>query len=481
MTDSPITAEPVTPGSGSRATSNLVLILLCLAQFMLVLDISVVSVALPAIQEHLGFQGGDLQWVVSAYAITFGGFLLLMGRVGDLFGRRRMFLIGVGVFTAASAACGAAGSPGVLMAARAVQGVGAAMVSPAALSLLTTSFAEGPARNRALGVWGAVAAAGAAAGVLLGGILTDTAGWRWIFLINIPVGVLVIVSTPRLIPAGRPTSRERFDVAGAVFITTSIAALVYAFSRVEGSGARSVPVLGSFGVALVALAAFVATERRSAAPLIHLSIFRSRQLSAANTVELIVSAAIVGQAFFGSLYLQRVLGFSAIQTGLAFLPTTVLVMVSATLAPKLLARRGIKTVVLIGTLGLAGALALLSRAPVDGSYAKDFLPGLAIFGLALGATFTGALVGATTGVREQDQGVASGIVNTAEQIGTSLGIAVLASVAASRTTAAVDAGSPALTALNAGYGRAFLVAAGFALVALIVALVAYPNPSTPRS
>jgi EmrB/QacA subfamily drug resistance transporter len=475
------TPDTPPPGEPVRGTSSAVLLVLCLTQFMLILDLSVVSVALPSIQDGLGFKGSDLQWVISAYAITFGGLLMFAGRVGDLFGRRRFFVIGIAVFGAASAACGAATGPTLLIIARAMQGIGAAIASPAALSLLTTSYEEGPARNKALGAWGAVAAGGAAAGVLLGGILTDTLGWRWVFLINVPIALAIIATTPRLIAPSIPIQRQPIDIIGALSITTAVAALVFGLSRIEATGIGSATVIVSLTIAAFALALFIATELKVATPLVRLSIFRSRQLTAANIVEMLVSAAIIGQAYFGSLYLQRVLGFSAIRTGLAFLPNTLVIMISATVVPKILTRTGVKSIVLAGTLGLAAAQGLLARLPVNGSYLRDFLPGLVIFGLALGATFTGALVGATTGVNEHDQGLASGIVNTAEQIGSSLGIAILASVAASRTGTAIANCNTDRAALNAGYGRAFAVASGLALAAFLLALVLYPNHRKPKA
>lgn len=457
--------------SGQR----LLLFLLTLTQFMLVLDVAIVSVALPRIQQDLGFGVANLQWVVSAYALTFAGFLILGGRVGDLFGRKKVFLAGVSVFTVASLAAGMAVNPIMLIVARGLQGLGGAFASPAALSLLTTNFAEGDDRNRALGVWGAVAAGGASAGVLIGGLLTDLLDWRWVFFVNVPIGVaLVLASLPKIRESLESGAARNLDVAGAVTITGSLTALVFAISRLESESITdSVVVQGSLTVGLILLAVFIVVELRSDQPLVPFRIFKSRRLTAANVIEMLNSAVIVGVSFFISLYLQQVLGFSPLTTGIALLPTTLAVMVVANVVPRLLGRVDVKTIIVTGSTVMTIAMLTLSRVKVDGAYLTDVFGPLLLVGIALGFTFTGALVAATSGVENEYQGLASGILNTSQQVGFSLGIAVLAFAAASRTLELSDLDS--LEALNAGFQRAFLIAASFGLMATVLALLVLPN------
>lgn len=462
--------EPTVHQSSSK---RWVLVVLCVVQFMLVLDVAIVAVALPWIQDDLAFDVADLQWVVSAYALTFAGFLILGGRAGDLFGRRRFLLAGITVFTLASLACGLAQSSIWLVIARGVQGFGGALASPAALSLLTTTFAEGEERNRALGVWGAVAAGGASTGVLIGGVITDVLDWRWVFLVNVPIGVVLVVAASRAISESRDHSMSsRLDIAGSVTITASLIAFVYGLSRVEGDGLASATVVGWFTAGVISAAAFIAIELRSDHPLVPLRIFRSRQLTVANIVEMLNSAVIVGVSFFVSLYLQQSLGYSPIATGLGLLPNTVGVMVVATLVPKVIPRVGVKTVIVAGSTVMTLAMLALSRIDADGSYLSDVLGPLLLVGVGLGCTFTGALVAATAGVADDDQGLASGLLNTSEQVGFSLGIAILASAAASRTAELAD--RPPLEALTGGFQRAFEVGAGIALLATVIAVIFLP-------
>ncbi len=449
------------------------LLVLCGAQFMLVLDIAVTNVALASIQTDLGFRPDQLQWLVTAYTLIFGSLLIFFGRAGDLWGRRRLFLLGVAVFSAASLLCGLAQTPGQLIAARTLQGLGAAIVSPSALALLTSTFQEGSARNRALGVWGAVSAGGAAAGMLLGGAMTEYAGWRWVFLVNVPVGALILVALPRLVGEVRTRATGRLDVPGAVTVTAGLVALVWALSQIEARGAGSPAVLAAGAAAVVLLTAFVVIELRAPAPLMPFSLFRSRGVAAADLVTVLTSAVVIGQSYFISLYLRQVLEYPPLQTGLALVPITLTVMVVATAVPRILPRVGARVVLVTSGAFLAVGMLLYSRLPVDGDY-LDVLPGSLLAAAGLGCSLVAATIAATEGVRPDQQGVASGVLNTAQQVGGSVGLAVLATLAASRT-ADLGVSADPTTALNGGFRLAFVVAAGFAVAAALLALVLMPG------
>lgn len=465
--------------SPAAARPGLILAVLCVAQFMLVLDISVTNVALVSIQGELGFVTADLAWIVTAYTLPFGSLLIFFGRVGDLFGRRRLFMIGLAVFSIASLACGLAQDPGQLLAARAVQGVGGAMLSPAALSLLTSNFEEGNSRNRALSVWGAIAAGGAAAGMIIGGVLTDTAGWRWVFLINVPIGLAILAVTRSIVSESRGTGKERLDVPGAFLITGAMVALVYGLTEVPGRGLVSPIVLGCLAASVVLLVTFVLVEKRSKAPLVDLSIFRNISVSGANLFSLFSSAVIVGQSFFLSLYFQQVLGWSPLETGLALVPTTVVVVGVAAVIPRVLTRVGVKVVLATAGLLLAAGMLLQARMPIGGSYLADVLPAIVVTGIGLGLGFVGSTIAATNGVPQRQQGLASGLLNTSQQLGGAVGLAALATVAAGRTAASLSDGNAQLLALNDGFSFGYTVAAGFALAAAAVALLLVPGRSKP--
>jgi len=440
------------------------LLLLCMAQFMLILDVAIVNVALPSVQEDLGFAPADLQLVVTAYALPFGGLLLLGGRAADLLGRRRIFVWGLGLFTVASLLCGLAPTAGVLVAARALQGAGAALVAPAGLSLLTTIFPEGAARNRALGAWSAVAAGGGAAGLILGGVLTEFAEWRWVFLVNAPVGIAVVLASLRTLPEGRPETRGAgLDLPGAATATLGLMALVYGLSRGEregfGDGTTFALLLGS----VVLLAAFVLVELRAQNPLVPFGIFRSRTLAGANLATLLFSAVVIGANFFPTLHLQQVLLFSPLQTGLAFLPMTVVAALTSALAARSVGRVGARGLLLSGMIALAaGSLLLLGVSP-DGGYLTDVLPGMVLVAAGMGVGFTVGTLAATSGVEAGRQGAASGILTTSQQVGGAVGLALLATVAAAAT--GEETGVPAAEALVGGFRAAFLAMCGFGLLA----------------
>ncbi len=466
--------------AGTRATvarPGLVLLVLCVAQFMLVLDISVTNVALASIQRDLGFPVGDLQWIVTAYTLAFGSLLVFAGRAGDLFGRRRLFVAGLVVFSLASLLCGLAQEPWQLVAARALQGLGGAMLSPSALSLLVTTFAEGPERTRALGVWGSIAAGGAAAGMILGGVLTDLAGWRWVFLVNVPVGVLALAGAVRMVPESRLPERTRLDVAGALTVTAGLVALVYGLTRV---GADSTEVVAWLALAALLLGAFVVVERRVAAPLVDFGLFRSRSIRAANLFSLLTTAVVVGQSFFLSLYLRNVLGYSPLRTGLALVPITLVVVAVATSMPRLLPRLGIRVVLALAGLLQAAGMLLAVRFTPGGSYLADVLPAIVVAAAGLGLGFVGATIAATAGVAPREQGLASGVLNTSQQVGGAVGLAVLATLAAGRTADRLAAGSEPASALTAGFSLGFAVATAFALAATVAAVLLAPG-RTPAS
>jgi EmrB/QacA subfamily drug resistance transporter len=454
----------------TRATNPwIVLVLICLAQFMVVLDGTIVNVALPSIQTDLQLSESSLQWIINAYTLAFGGFLLLGGRLGDLLGRKRLFLIGLVIFTGASLLDGLAGSENVLIGARALQGLGAALISPAALSIIATTFAEGAERARALAVWAAIAIGGSAVGLILGGALTQYVAWPWIFFVNVPVGIAAFVLSLRLVPESRATHVERrYDVAGAVTVTAGLMGLVYAIVGAQDAGWTSARTLGLFGAAIALLAAFVAIESRTSAPLVRLSIFRVRSLLTANVAMLLAMSGMFAMFFFNTLYLQRVLGYGPLEAGLAFLPFTAGIMVSASLASQFAPRLGVRPIAAAGFLLTAAGLALLTQVPTSGSYVADVLPGLVLAALGIGAVFMPLTLIATTGLADEDQGLASGLFNTSQQVGGALGLAVLSTLASSRMTA--TAGSPQ-AALVTGFHWAFGAAAIVTLAALAVMLI----------
>ncbi len=439
--------------------------LVCFAQFMVVLDATVVNVALPSIQNDLGLSEANLQWIVNAYTLVFGGFLLLGGRAGDLLGRKRLFLFGLVVFTVASLLDGLSTSSGMLIGSRALQGLGAAFISPAALAIITTTFQEGAERAKALGVWAAIAIGGSAVGLVVGGALTQLLSWPWIFFINVPVGVAVLVLSLRYLPESRDEEAHRsFDVAGAVSITAGLMILVYAIVQAGEHGWTSARTIGLFGLAAVLHVAFVAIERRSKAPLVRLSIFGVRSLLAANVSMFLVASGLFAMFFFNTLYIQRVLGYGPLGAGLAFLPFTAGIMVSAGFASKFTPRLGVRPVAIGGMIVTIAGMMLLTRISVDGSYASDVLPALVLTALGLGAVFVPLTLVATTGLENEDQGLASGIFNTSQQIGGALGLAILASLAASKTASATGVSQQA--ALVEGFHVAFAGGAAFMVVAL---------------
>jgi len=448
----------------------LALALLSAVQFMVVLDIAVVNVALPSIQVDLGFSQGNLQWVISAYALVFGGLLLLGGRAADLLGRRRVFLAGLVVFTAASLLAGLAWSEESLIAARALQGLGAAVISPAALSILSTTFAEGKERNIALGVWGAVGGFGAAAGVLLGGIFTDTLGWEWIFFVNVPVGVVAFLLAPVLLDESRDARVQHFDATGAVLVTTGLASLVYAITQAGQDGWLGEETVGFGVLALALLAGFVAWELRQDEPLMRFGILRSSTVSGANVAGLILGTALFSMFLMLTLYMQQVLGYSPMKTGVAYLAVAGTAIVWSTVAAQLVTRIGVKPVLVVGMLSLTAGLAYFTQVSVGGSYLGDLLPGFLLAGLGIGFSFVPISIAALAGVSNSEAGLASGLFNTSQQVGGALGIAALSSIATSRTEDAVASGSALPDALVTGFTGAFtagLVVAALGILAAV--------------
>jgi EmrB/QacA subfamily drug resistance transporter len=462
------------PSSYTPRSKNLALLLLAMTQFVIVIDASIVNVALPSIGSHLHFSRTDLSWVVNAYTLTFGGFLLLGGRLADLLGRRRMFMLGLVVFSLASLAGGMAQSEGWLLAARAVQGLGAAIVSPAALSIITTTFGEGAERNRALGIWGAVAGAGGAAGVLLGGILTSGLSWRWVLFVNVPIGLAAASLAPRTLMESRAENGDRtFDLPGAITVTAGLSLLVYAIVEAVNVGWGSSSTLLKLAGAVVLLVAFLIVERRERHPLMPFSIFRLRTLRGANIVGLLIGMSLFSMFFFISLYLQNVLHYSPIRTGISYLPLAVGIIVSAGAASQLVTRIGFKPTLIAGLLFVAGGLIWFSRVPAPGgSYAADVLGPSLLAAVGLGLAFVPVTIAAVTGTRPDEAGLASGLINTSQQVGGALGLAILATIANSRTQSVLHAGMHSATvALTKGFDRAFLVGAGFAVLGAILAAV----------
>jgi EmrB/QacA subfamily drug resistance transporter len=457
----------------STATNKwLALALLAAAQFVVILDASIVNVALPSIGADLNFSQENLSWVVNAYVLVFGGFLLLGGRMADLLGRRRLFMAGLVLFALASLAGGLSQSEGQLIAARAVQGLGAALLSPAALSLVTVLFAEGAERNKAMGVWGAVAGSGGAVGVLLGGMLTEWAGWEWVLFVNVPVGIAAALLAPRLLPESRNEGARHFDFAGAVSVTAGLSLLVYALVDANDAGWGSAQTLGLGGLALALIAAFYAIERRSKAPLMPFpGIFRIRTITGINVSAVLIAAALFSMFFFISLYMQQVLGFSALEAGLAYLPLAVGIIVTAGATAGLVTRFGFKPVLVSGLIVTAGGLVWFSQVSPGGSYVGDVLFPSLLAAVGLGLAFVSMTVAAVSGVETHEAGLASGLINTSQQIGGALGLAVLATVANGRTDDAFATGASQATALTEGFQAAFAVGAGLAVAGAVLAMV----------
>jgi len=451
----------------------LALYVLCGGTLMIVLDTTIVNVALPSIRTDLGFSQTSLAWVVNAYLLTYGGFLLLGGRLGDLFGHRRLFLTGISLFTLASAACGLANSQALLVGARAVQGLGGAVASAVGLSLMMTLFTEPADRAKAMGVFGFVASGGGTIGVLLGGVLTDSLDWHWIFLVNLPIGLVVVLLSLRLLPAAQPaTGTRRLDAGGAITVTSALMLAVYAIVNGNTAGWTSTQTLGLLAASAAFFGVFLAIESRVAAPLMPLGLFRLRNVATANVVGVLWAAAMFAWFFLSALYLQLVLGYSPLQVGLAFLPANLIMGVfSLGLSAKLVMRYGIKPPLSLGLLLAAVGLALFVRAPVGGSFLIDVLPSMLLLGFGAGIALNPVLLAAMSDVKPEESGLASGVVNTAFMMGGALGLAVLASVAAHRTDTLRASGDSAASALTGGYHLAFVVGSLFALVASVAGAV----------
>ena len=447
------------------------LALLSIVQFMVILDIAIVNVALPSIQVDLGFSQQNLQWVISAYALVFGGFLLLGGRAADLLGRRRVFLLGLVAFAVGSLVAGLAWSEASLIGARAIQGLGAAIISPAALSILMTTFREGRERNIALGVWGAVAGFGAAAGVLLGGIFTDALSWEWIFFINIPVAVAAFALTPILLAESRDARAEGFDAFGAVLVTAGLSTAVFAITKANDYGWGSGRTIGLLAAAVVLLVAFVTAELRAKDPLMSFSIFRIKTVAGANVAGFILGTALFSMFLMLTLYMQQVLGYSALKTGLAYLALAGTSIVWATVASQVVTKIGVKPVLVTGMSLLTVGLVYFTQVSVDGSYLRDLLPGFLVVSAGMALSYVSISIAALAGVEAKDAGLASGLMNTSQQIGGALGIAILSAVAIADTKNAVATGEPVPAALTSGFQAAFWVGAVVAALGALVALV----------
>ncbi|HEY1315793.1 MAG TPA: MFS transporter [Gaiella sp.] len=454
----------------------LVLAVVGAAFFMTILDVAIVNVAIPSIQEDLDIAESTVQWVITAYAITFGGFLLLGGRMADLLGRRRIFIVGLVLFTLASLACGLASSAGVLIASRAVQGVGAAIISPAALSIVTTTFSEGAERNKALGIWGALGGSGAAAGVLFGGILTKYLGWEWIFFVNVPVGVLVFALTRPIVPESRADlGHRRFDAVGAVSVTGGLALLVYAISKAPDVGWGTARTIGLLLAAALVLAFFVVWELRATAPLVPFGIFRIRTLSGANSVGLLLGATIYANFFILTLYVQQILGWSALKTGVTFLATAGTVVIWAGVAQALVTKIGPRSVMTVGLAVLALAVLGYTRLPVDGHFWPDLLPLYLVFALGLAFGYIPVTIAGFIGVPAHQAGLASGLLNTSQQIGGAVGVAITSTIFVSQA----KAGNFTPEAFTSGYHWAFAALAAFAAAGAILAFVFFRGVHVP--
>lgn len=461
------------------ASNWLILILLCLAQFMVVLDVSIVNVAIPSIQTAFHMSQTSLQWIITAYTLTFGGFLLLGGRAADLFGRRKMFMFGVIAFTLASLADGLAQSGGQLIIFRGIQGLAGAFMSPAALSIILVTYKEGHERNVALSVWGAVAAGGAAAGVLLGGIFTQYLGWRWNFFVNVPVGIGVIVMALRILDRhDSSVEHNDLDLPGAILVTGGLMMLVYALVKAPELGWTDGTTLAYFGISLAALAAFIVNEMRVKNPLMPLSVFRIRNLSGSNAMQLFITAGMFSVFFFTTLYLQLVLKYTPIKTGLSFLIIPAVIGVVATNVPRLIQKVGYKPIMVVAPLFVSAGLFWLSHVPVNGTFWGNVAPGMVIMGIGMGATFVSVTIAATDGVPHHLSGLASGVLNTSQQIGGALGLAVLTGIAASASTRfianlhlqAAPSQQIVAAATVHGFREGYLIASTFGIFASLIAL-----------
>ena len=481
MSTNPRASVAIELEPGRYVPSWIVLGIVCIGQFMVVLDASIVNVALPSIQRDLHFSTSNLQWIVNAYTLTFAGFLLLGGRAADLFGRRRIFMVGLAVFTVSSLLGGMAQSEAWLIGARALQGLGAAILAPATLTILTSTFPEGPARARALGVWSAVSAAGASAGALFGGILTDFLSWRWILFVNVPVGVVALVAARRTLPESRAEMAHRhLDLAGAVTVTAGLVALVFALVRTETYSWGSPQVLVPLVAAVVLVAVFLFLQARvSKAPLVPLNIFRSRSVSGGNVVMLMMFGALFGSWYFETLYMQHVLGYSPLQAGLAFLPQTLLIAAGAQVTARLVPKVGPRPLVVLGALVAGGGLAWLSQISTGSTFVTDLLGPYVLIGLGMGLAVTPIAVAGTAGVPREQAGLASGLLNTSRTVGASIGLAALATVAANRTsgrlTDVVATRAHTAAALTDGYALAFSVAAVVLAATAAVAMATLPS------
>ncbi|UGS37526.1 putative MFS-type transporter EfpA [Capillimicrobium parvum] len=448
------------------------LVVLCVGMLMIILDSTVVNVALPAIQDDLGFSQSSLAWVINAYLIAFGGLLLLVGRLGDLVGRRRIFLAGLVVFTLASLLCGAAQSQVMLVVARLIQGVGGAMTSAVILGMIVTMFPSARDRAKAIGVFSFVASAGGSIGLLAGGVITDLVSWHWIFLINVPIGIATAALALRVVPDQRGLGLAGgADAFGATLITGALMLGVYTIVKVTDYGWASLHTLGLGGVALALLAGFVVRQQRAAHPLVPLRIFRSRNVSGANAVQLLMVAGLFGMFFLGTLYLQRVLGMDAIEIGLAFLPLSLAIgTLSLGFSERLNMRFGPRATLVPALVSIVAALALFARVPVDGSYFADVLPSMLLLGIGAGLAFPSLMTLAMSDATPEDSGLASGLVNTSQQVGGALGLSVLATLSATRTESLLSAGDSTSAALTGGYHLAFAIAAGLVAVGLVIAV-----------
>lgn len=447
------------------------LAVLGIAYLMVVLDVSIVNVALPSIQTDLNFSPENLQWVISGYALTFGGLLLLGGRIGDLLGRRKLFMIGLGLFAVTSLVAALSVSSGMLIAARLLQGAAGAILSPSVFSIVSVTFEEGAERNKALGILGGIAGSGAAIGVLAGGVLTEYAGWVWIFLVNVPIGIATLFFVPRYVRESRATNLTRhFDAAGATTVTAGLMFLVYGLTQSTNNGWTSAKTIGALGAAAVLIAAFLFIEARSRSPLVPLSFFRKRTPTGANIIGFGLGTMIFGVFFMLSLYMQQVLGYSAMETGVGYLAVALTAVVAAGASQALVTKLGVKPVLMTGMVLLGIGLVFFSQVSVGGSYVGDLLPGFLLIGVGMGFSFVPISIAALAGITSTEAGLASGLINTSQQIGGALGIAILATVSTTRTDSLLANGAEPAAALTGGFSIAFWVAAAFAVASLVATI-----------